>query len=582
MNTKSRSATISHIGVGVDTARYGHRVTFLRDDRQRAAPPMTVTENQNGYQQFRKQLETLHRKYPSAEFHIHIDAAGQYASNLQRFLQSLELTLHISVGEPKRNKDYHKAFFPKRTSDDTESQAMARFAVVEQPRPTPVTTKEFLVLCEIASRLQAQIKDCTRAKNRLHNVLARVFPELATIARNLGAAWVITLLKKYPTPQQIAQESLQTLSDIPYMKPDKAEQIHVAAQCSVGSLNGPAVEPLVIHCVQQLAQCLAAVKQLEKLLIQAYHALPPSGHIQVATIPGIGEVTAAVIVAKMISIDRFETACNVVGYFGVFPQENTSGVDRNGEPIPPGTMHMSPKGSDLVRRYLWNAAKSAIQHNRPVRDLYARLIAKGTRGDVALGHCMAKLLRQIFGVWSTNKPFDENYERTRKEQRAQSANMTPTPIEQPEPEKTAAGHKRHMPQKKVVTAAKSSVQPPCEPVKQVSNGHRGSIDYAYLRQQVTMERVLSHIGFLDRMRGKGPERRGPCPLHGSDSAKGRSFSVNLRKNVYKCFHPDGSQGNVLDFWQSLQNLPLYDAAKHLANTFHLATKPEQKREEGSP
>jgi hypothetical protein len=38
----------------------------------------------------------------------------------------------ISVGEPKRNQDYQKAHFPKRTTDDTESQAMARFAVVEQ------------------------------------------------------------------------------------------------------------------------------------------------------------------------------------------------------------------------------------------------------------------------------------------------------------------------------------------------------------------------------------------------------------------------------------------------------------------
>ena len=43
----------------------------------------------------------------------------------------------ISIGEPKRNKDYQKAHFPKRTTDDTESQAMARFAVVELPDATP-------------------------------------------------------------------------------------------------------------------------------------------------------------------------------------------------------------------------------------------------------------------------------------------------------------------------------------------------------------------------------------------------------------------------------------------------------------
>ncbi len=48
--------------------------------------------------------------------------------------------------------------------------------------------------------------------------------------------------------------------------------------------------------------------------------------------PALADVTAAVLVAKIVAIDRFETAENLVGYFGVFPQEFTSGVDRNGKP----------------------------------------------------------------------------------------------------------------------------------------------------------------------------------------------------------------------------------------------------------
>jgi hypothetical protein len=103
----------------------------------------TITENQHACQRLREQLETLHRKDPHAQFHVHIDAAGQYASNLQRFLQSLTLPLLISVGEPKRNKDYHKAFFPK---------------------------------------------------------LARVFPELATIVRDLDAAGCSRCLRNTQRP----------------------------------------------------------------------------------------------------------------------------------------------------------------------------------------------------------------------------------------------------------------------------------------------------------------------------------------------------------------------------------------------
>ena len=561
-----------HIGVGIDTARYGHRVSFLRGDKQPAAPSMNFTETRQGYSKLWQQLKNLHRKHRNAQFHVHIDAAGQYAANLEHFLRSLDLPLNISIGEPKRNKDYHKAFFPKRTSDATESQAMARFGVMEQPPQTPATPNEFYVLREIAGRLQGGSKDATRAINRLHNRIARVFPELPMIASDISAAWVLTLLKRYPTPQRIANEPLEKLRKIPYIKATQAEQIQAAAKHTVGSLHGQLAESLMIQFVEHLQQCLLAQKKLKKLLIQAYHALPRSGHVQVLTIPGIGMATAAVLVAKMISIERFKTPDNLVGYFGIFPEENTSGVDRNGNPIPPGTMHMSAKGSDLVRGYLWNAAKSAIVRNPPVRDLYARLEAKGKRGDAALGHCMRKLLHQVFGVWSSDNPFDANYRRSRKQH---------LPSDQNEPErsetKTAAGHKREIPQSKVVTAANPNVQPTKPTVKRSTNNRcNESIDYAYLRSQITMERILSHLGHWARLRGSGSERRGPCPLHADHRPRSRDFSVNLDKNVYQCFDPEcASKGNVLDFWKSFQKLSLHQAAKHMAKTFQLSTQPEQ-------
>src|SRR5580704_17960010 len=122
----STTTSLDRIGVGIDAARYGHRVSFLRPDRQPAAKPLTVLESQAGYQSLQERLETLHRQHPEAHFHVRIDAAGQYAANLEAFLRALHLPMTISIGEPKRNKDYQKAHFPKRPTDDTESQAMAR------------------------------------------------------------------------------------------------------------------------------------------------------------------------------------------------------------------------------------------------------------------------------------------------------------------------------------------------------------------------------------------------------------------------------------------------------------------------
>ena len=172
----------------------------------------------------------------------------------------------------------------------------------------------------------------------------------------------------------------------------------------MATLRGTVAEALIRTQVAQVRSSQDAEKDLKQLLTTAFDDLPASSHHRVVTIPGIGETTAAILVAKIVNIDRFATADQLVDYFGIFPEENSSGVDKQGQPLPSGTMHMCQKGNDLVRGYLWNAARVAIRHNPAIRALYHRLKSRGKRGDVALGHCMRKLLHLVFAVWKTDRP----------------------------------------------------------------------------------------------------------------------------------------------------------------------------------
>src|SRR5258708_13981147 len=118
---------------------------------------MTDLENRGGSQSLQERLEQLHRMHPQAHLHVHIDAAGQYAVNLEQFLRSLDLPMTVSIGEPKRNKDYQKAHFPKRTSDATDSRAMARSPVVELPPATPSPPTPTLLFRHMPARLQPRV-----------------------------------------------------------------------------------------------------------------------------------------------------------------------------------------------------------------------------------------------------------------------------------------------------------------------------------------------------------------------------------------------------------------------------------------
>jgi hypothetical protein len=278
---------------------------------------------------------------------------------------------------------------------------------------------------------------------------------------------------------------------------------------------------------------------------------------------------------------------------------------------------MSRKGNDLVRKYLWNAAKSAIGCNPAVKPLYRRLRQRGVRGDVALGHCMRKLLHLVFAVWKSGQPFDKNHydwEHPRLGAASKPAAAGVPPQAAPAPggedvpapqegagnaalsaeqpvakaNEKAAGHTQgSRPARQVVTAAGSNVAAAGAAVKQpgaaVAHGSPARLDFAAIRAQVPLEQVLSHLKVLPLLKGSGPQRRGPCPVHDPAGRSRRSFSVNLEKNVFQCFHPPcAAHGNVLDLWAAVHQLPLREAAEDLARTFHLERSPSTATEKRNP
>jgi DNA primase len=87
------------------------------------------------------------------------------------------------------------------------------------------------------------------------------------------------------------------------------------------------------------------------------------------------------------------------------------------------------------------------------------------------------------------------------------------------------------------------------------------IDFQAVRAQASLAEVLELLGFVAG-ETSGEQVRGACPLHGSTANETRSFSANLGKNTYRCFHC-GSAGNQLDLWVAATKLPLYQAAIEL-------------------
>jgi transposase len=576
------------IGVGIDTSRYGHYAAFLRHDLQPAADELAFAESAQGYGQLRQRLELLAQRHPDAAFAIRLDVAGQYADNLLHFLHQLaepaqpkagalaERTLTISCGDTERNKNYRAAHFGAKKSDAVEARACARFAVNERPAPTPVLAPALRALRQVAARLQAVVRQRTRLINQLHQLLAVSFPELALLLKDISLGWVLELLHRYPTARLLAQASPDDLGAIPYLPQDRIPELLERARTSIASLSGATSEALVRDQVRQLRDVRARQQRLEGILVTAYRELPKANHLD--SIKGIGAVTAAVLTAFILDIERFATPNKLVAYFGALPIEMSSGIDREGQPRASRRYVMSNRGNDLVRRYLWMAALSAVQCNPAVRALYRRVAAKHPdHKAIAIGHAMRKLLHLVFAVWKTDKPFDAQHypwEKSAPPSDEAQADRGEGPSEQPAPQKQTAGHKPESePAEKVVTAACEGTVAGAEVV-----GEGTFLDFAHLKRQLSMERVLAHLGLSARLRGSGPQRRCACPLHRGDG-RGRTFSVNFDDNVFTCFDTRcGKQGDVIDLWAALHQMSMRAAALDLVRTFGLEPVPAPRTE----
>ncbi|HKB42354.1 MAG TPA: CHC2 zinc finger domain-containing protein [Gemmataceae bacterium] len=235
---------------------------------------------------------------------------------------------------------------------------------------------------------------------------------------------------------------------------------------------------------------------------------------------------------------------------------------------------MSKRGNDLVRRYLWMAALSAVQCNPAVRSLYRRVILKHPEHKaIAIGHAMRKLLHLAFAVWKTGKPFDPGHYPWEGPAAGGDGATQATPGSE-EATGRAAGHKPEaVPAQEVVTAARADKVEAVQPA-----GEGTYIDFAHLKAQLSMQRLLGHLGLAGRRRGGGEQRRCPCPIHRGDG-RGRTFSVNLQDNVFTCFEARcGKQGDVIDLWAALHQVDLRAAALDLVRTFGLEPAPPRRTE----
>jgi len=380
---------------GIDIAKRKHVVAVLDEKGEIVKAPFSVDNSHAGFEQLRDALSAI-----PGQVTVGLEATGHYWLALYEYLTRLPYP--VVVFNPLQIHAYRKSGLRKVKNDRSDAIWIADFVRIGNRQPTTQAMPQLLQLKELARfrmHLTQQIGDL---KRKVLGVLDRIFPEYETAFSSVFLASSRELLARATTPQEIAEFDLGELAELLRRSSfgrfgqAKAEALQNLARDSVGVSFLADAARVELHCLLSQMDLLEVQRdRVDEALGQLMASLPQ----YITTIPGIGPVSGAAILAEIGDVSRFPTVEKLVAYAGIDATVYQSGEFE-------GThRHMSKRGSPYLRLALWQAAFMAIQHDPELRAYYNRKRAEGKAHGTALGAICRKLLARIYVVLKEQRPY---------------------------------------------------------------------------------------------------------------------------------------------------------------------------------
>ena len=156
---------------------------------------------------------------------------------------------------------------------------------------------------------------------------------------------------------------------------------------------------------QHLAYLVEEIKRCEALIRQHINTHPDLKQQSdlLDSIPGIGETTAALLLAEIVNIKEYRSARQVAAYAGLVPRERRSGSSVRGRTC------LSKIGNARLRKALYFPAITALRSSDFFKTWANPLRERGKSKMSVIGAAMRKLIHLAYGVLKTGKPFDPNW-----------------------------------------------------------------------------------------------------------------------------------------------------------------------------
>jgi transposase len=397
--------------VGVDLS-LDDSVAVVLDGRAKQLDRFRFPNDADGYCYFHRRLTAVQERQEAPAVLVGMEPTNYFwkllASDFERhqvpyrMVNPYTVKKHREGSQLSRSKnDYRDAFTIGdllRTGKFTETQLLhGDYAELRQ----------YVVLRD---RI---VGDIRRQKSLIHNIAGQLFPELAHEFTNFTCVTALAVLRHHAIPAKIRALSLDDFIQaarvdftglrLPVSKLCRA---YALAKRSVGVQHGTEAlqHGLCLH-IEMLETLQRQLERLEEALLDTFLGLPQAPYL--LSMPGLGPITAAIILAEIGDPSRYSNANQLIKLAGTQPVPNLSG--RKARSRTP----MSHKGRRRLRTALYFAVMRLVQTDDNLAQIYRRFQEREKNPLTkmqALGALMNKLLRILWALMKHQSFYDPTYE----------------------------------------------------------------------------------------------------------------------------------------------------------------------------
>ena len=384
--------------IGIDIGKNHHEASIVSPEGKQIGHSLRFATTHKGADSL---MSFIFNNIGNSSCIFGMEATGHYWYPIYSFLKARGYTIYVI--NPIQSDSLRKMYIRQTKNDSIDSFLIAEVIRFGQFTTTSMADENILAMRQLCRYRDSVISSRTEIKLRISTIMEQIFPEYEKQFSSLWLSTSMGILEKYLTPENIENAPIDELFEI--IKDKSHNKLTMKKAISI---REAAADTFGIKIAQdafsfQLKQLIDRMnfldKQIEALdcqILEYYEKFDSYLH----TIPGIGMIAAATILAEIGDINRFKSSSALVAFAGIDPTVRQSGEFSSTH------NHMSKRGSPYLRHAIFLAATTCSFHNSPLNAYYKKKRDQGKHHLTATGAVARKLTSVIYAVLRDSKPYE--------------------------------------------------------------------------------------------------------------------------------------------------------------------------------